>query len=234
MCVVEVLDNIPIKLDLEAVLKRMHARSKNASAEKSIQELIQIVHPIARPKAVYEVSYIENKSEDSLDIGGMKFTSRVLRINLDKVERVFPYVVTCGKELYDIDIPSNELLKGYLLDQIRETILVSARKYLEDYLIEKYALGQLSRMSPGSGSTTVWPITQQKQLFSIFGNVEELIGVRLTTTMLMIPVKSVSGIFFPTEIKFETCQLCPRDRCIGRRAPYDPDLEKKYQEKLLR
>lgn len=234
MCVVEVLDNIPIKLDLEAVLKRMHARSKNASAEKSIQELIQIVHPIARPKAVYEVSYIENKSEDSLDIGGMKFTSRVLRINLDKVERVFPYVVTCGKELYDIDIPSNELLKGYLLDQIRETILVSARKYLEDYLIEKYALGQLSRMSPGSGSTTVWPITQQKQLFSIFGNVEELIGVRLTTTMLMIPVKSVSGIFFPTEIKFETCQLCPRDRCIGRRASYDPDLEKKYQEKLLR
>ena len=234
MCVVEVLDNIPIKLDLEAVLKRMHARSKNASAEKSIQELIQIVHPIARPKAVYEVSYIENKSEDSLDIGGMKFTSRVLRINLDKVERVFPYVVTCGRELYDIDIPSNELLKGYLLDQIRETILVSARKYLEDYLIEKYALGQLSRMSPGSGSTTVWPITQQKQLFSIFGNVEEFIGVRLTTTMLMIPVKSVSGIFFPTEIKFETCQLCPRDRCIGRRAPYDPDLEKKYQEKLLR
>lgn len=230
----EVLDNIPIKLDLEAVLKRMHARSKNASVEKSIQELIQIVHPIARPKAVYEVLYIENKGEDSLDIGGIKFTSRVLRVNLEKVERVFPYVVTCGRELYDIDIPSNELLKSYLLDQIRETVLVSARKYLEDYLIEKYALGQLSRMSPGSGSTTVWPITQQKQLFSIFGNVEELIGVRLTTTMLMIPVKSVSGIFFPTEIKFETCQLCPRDRCIGRRAPYDPDLEKKYQEKLLR
>ena len=226
----EVLDNIPIKLDLKAVLKRMHARSKNANIEKSIQELIQLVHPIARPKAVYEVSYIENKNEDSLDIGGVKFTSRVLRINLDKIERVFPYVVTCGRELYDIDIPSSELLKGYLLDQIRETILISARTYLEDYLIKKYALGQLSRMSPGSGSTTVWPITQQKQLFSIFGNVEELIGVRLTTNLLMIPVKSVSGIFFPTEIKFETCQLCPRDRCIGRRAPYDPDLEKKYQE----
>ncbi len=230
----EVLGNIPVKLDLKAVLKRMHARSKNVNAEEIIQELIQIAHPIARPKAVYEVSYIENKSEDSLDIGGIEFTSHVLRINLDKVERVFPYVVTCGRELDEIDIPSNELLKSYLLDQIRETILVSARKYLEDYLVKKYALGQLSRMSPGSGAATVWPITQQKQLFSIFGNVEELIGVRLTDSMLMIPVKSVSGIFFLTEIKFETCQLCPRERCIGRRAPYDPDLEKKYQEKLLR
>ena len=95
----EVLGNIPVKLDLKAVLKRMHARSKNVNAEKIIQELIQIAYPIARPKAVYEVSYIENKSEDSLDIGGMKFTSRILRINLDKVERVFPYFVTCGREL---------------------------------------------------------------------------------------------------------------------------------------
>jgi hypothetical protein len=52
--------------------------------------------------------------------------------------------------------------------------------------------------------------------------------------MLMIPVKSVSGIFFPTEIKFESCQLCPVARCTGRRAHYDPDLEKKYREKQLR
>ena len=88
-------------------------------------------------------------------------------------------------------------------------------------------------MSPGDGSRTVWPITQQKQLFSIFGNVEDLIGVRLTDSMLMIPVKSVSGIFVPTEIKFETCQLCPGERCIARKAPYDPGLEKKYQDKLF-
>jgi len=230
----EVLNNIPIRLDLEAVLKRMRARSQNESIKRSIRELIERVRPIARPKAVYEVSYIEDKREDSIDIGGIKFTSRVLRVNLDKVGRVFPHVVTCGRELYDIDIPSDELLKGYLLDQIRETVLVSARKYLEDYLIKRYALGQLSRMAPGSGAATVWPITQQKQLFSIFGNVEELIGVKLTDSMLMIPVKSVSGIFFPTEVKFESCQLCPIERCTGRRAPYDPDLEKKYQQKQLR
>ena len=230
----EVLDNIPIRLDLEAVLKRMRARRQNESIRRSIRELIGRVRPIARPKAVYEVSYIENKGEESIDIAGIKFTSRVLRVNLDKVARVFPHIVTCGRELYDIDIPSDELLKGYLLDQIRETVLVSAREYLEDYLIKKYALGQLSRMAPGSGAATVWPITQQKQLFSIFGNVEELIGVRLTDSMLMIPVKSVSGIFFPTEAKFESCQLCPVERCTGRRAPYEPDLEKKYREKQFK
>jgi len=48
----------------------------------------------------------------------------------------------------------------------------------------------------------------------------------------MVPLKSVSGIYFPTEIKFESCQLCPREVCRGRVAPYDPDLVKKYRGKI--
>jgi hypothetical protein len=58
--------------------------------------------------------------------------------------------------------------------------------------------------------------------------VETVIGVTLTDHCLMIPLKSASGIYFPTEIKFESCQLCPRATCVGRRAPYDPALLKKY------
>jgi len=227
----EVLHSIPFRLDLEEVLKRLHV-SKENKYSRSVQELIEIARPIAKPKAVYEVSYVDNKNEDSLDIGGVRFTSRVLRVNLDKVGRVFPYVVTCGSELDEIDFPSHEFIKSYYLDQIKETVLVLARGYLEDYLRRKYALGRLSRMYPGEGSAEDWSITQQKELFSIFGNVEDLIGVKLTDKFLMIPVKSVSGIFFPTEIDFVSCQLCSRERCPERRAPYDPELVKKYREKI--
>jgi hypothetical protein len=83
-------------------------------------------------------------------------------------------------------------------------------------------------MNPGSLES--WPITQQKELFSILGNVEDLIGVKLTERYTMIPVKSVSGICFPTEIKFESCQLCPREKCIGRRAAFNPELARKYRQ----
>ena len=228
----EVLNSIPIELDLEAVLKRMRLRNRSDNIVGNIREMLDIARPIARPKAVYEVAYVENKNGDSLEIGGVKFTSRVLRVNLDKVERVFPYVVTCGRELEEIDIPSTDFIKGYYLDQIKETTVVLARQYVEDYLKKRYALGQLSRMAPGAGAEIDWPIMQQKELFSLFGGrekVEELIGVRLTDSFLMVPIKSVSGIFFPTEVSFESCQLCPRERCIGRRAAYDPELVKKYQ-----
>ena len=46
--------------------------------------------------------------------------------------------------------------------------------------------------------------------------------------MLMLPRKSVSGIYFPSEVSFFSCQLCPRDRCDGRKAPYDETLAKQY------
>ena len=228
----EVLKSIPISLDLEAVLKRMQVRNKRESIVKNVREMLEIARPIAKPKAIFEVAYVDNKNGDSLEIGGVGFTSRVLRVNLDTVGRVFPYVVTCGKELDEITIPSDDFIKSYYLDQIKETVVILARQYLEDYLKRNYALGQMSKMAPGAGAGDDWPITQQKELFSIFGGrdkVEGLIGVRLTDTFLMIPIKSVSGIYFPTEIKFESCQLCPREKCIGRRAAYDPEVVKKYR-----
>lgn len=228
----EVLNSIPFRLDTLEVLKRLRLRKENKDMERMVQELLDIVHPIAKPKAVYRVSYVDNKNGDSLYIDGVKFTSRVLRVNLDKVGRVFPYVATCGRELDEIAVPADDYMKYYCLDTIKEMVLSSARSYLQDYLTRNYALGQMSRMYPGEGAAEDWPITQQKELFSVLGNVEDLIGVQLTEHFLMLPLKSSSGIYFPTEIKFESCQLCPREVCSGRKALYDSDLVKKYQEKV--
>ena len=228
----EVLNSIPFRLDTKQVLKRLRLRKENKDMERMVQELLDIVHPIAKPKAVYRVSYVDNKNGDSLYIDGVKFTSRVLRVNLDKVGRVFPYVATCGRELDEIAVPADDYMKYYCLDTIKEMALSSARSYLQDYLTRNYALGQMSRMYPGEGAAEDWPITQQKELFSVLANVEDLIGVQLTEHFLMLPLKSSSGIYFPTEIKFESCQLCPREVCSGRKALYDSDLVKKYQEKI--
>jgi len=224
---VELLDNIPVDLELGTVLKQLRIRRENRVVAQIAGELIDIARPLAKPKAIYEVSYVESNREDSINIGGVTFTSQLLRVNLDKVGRVFPFIITCGRELDSLATPDRDFMRNYCLDVIKEMALRSAVSYVENHLKEIFALGQLSRMNPGSLPS--WPITQQQELFSLFGNVEELIGVKLTETCLMIPVKSVSGIFFPTEVKFENCQLCQREICRGRRAPYNPDLARQYQ-----
>jgi len=44
----------------------------------------------------------------------------------------------------------------------------------------------------------------------------------------MLPAKSVSGFYFPTEVSFYSCRLCPRKRCESRKAKYDEKLAAKY------
>ena len=224
----EVFDSIPVDLETDKVLKFIGMRSSNQQVEGIVQELVEVARSVARPKAVYKVSYIDDKDGDTVTIDGVRFTGRVLRINLDQVGRVFPYIATCGTELEEITIPSGDVMKSFCFDAIKTMVVKSATAFLSKHIMEYYALDKMSRMSPGSLES--WPIAQQKEFFSLFGDTRELIGVRLTESCIMVPLKSVSGIYFPTEISFESCQLCPRERCIGRRAPYDPELAKKYRE----
>ena len=70
--------------------------------------LIEAAHSVMAAKAVYRVSYIDSKAEDSVIIGGVLFKSKVLRKHLDKVERVFPYVVTIGKGVEDLEKASGD------------------------------------------------------------------------------------------------------------------------------
>ncbi len=222
----EVLDNIPFELNSDKIIKSLKLRKVNSQIEEMVRELVKTATPIARPKAVYKVSYVDRKEGNSLEIDGVQFTSRVLRINLDKLNRVFPYVVTCGRELDTIKTPAGDLMWSFCLDTIKIAVLRDAINYLSDYLKKRYALGKTSRMNPGSLED--WPITEQARLFSLFGDVENIIGVRLSASSLMQPLKSTSGIYFDAEVTFESCQLCPRENCPGRRAVYDPELVKKY------
>lgn len=225
----EILDHIPVQLDLGQVLASLHI-TKDSAHITEVEEIVALAQSLAHPKAVYEVSYVEERDGDRVNVGAVWFSSRVLRRNLDQVHRVFPHIVTIGGELEKAAASAGDLLRQFQLDAIGNLVLHSSRMYLERYLKQRYRVDRFSRMNPGS--LTDWPLEEQRQLFSIFGDVECLIGVRLTNDFLMIPRKSVSGIYFPTEVPFYSCQLCPRERCIGRKAPYDPEMAEQYRRPL--
>jgi hypothetical protein len=96
----------------------------------------------------------------------------------------------------------------------------------EDHLCSTFALEQISCMSPGSLED--WPIEEQKKLFSLLPGVDSMLGVRLTESFLMIPRKSVSGIYFPADVSFFNCQLCSRESCENRKAGYDETEARRY------
>jgi hypothetical protein len=220
----EILNNIRISLDMQEIKKKLHMEDREDSSH--IQALIKEVQPLIRAKAVYRDCYLESKSEDAIVVAGIRFTSRVLRRQMENVGRVFPFVVTIGSRIEEHASACKDFLKQYYLDTIGNTALITVRKYLEDHLRSKYALGCISYMSPGSLKD--WDLKGQRPLFSILGDVQASIGVYLTEALLMIPAKSLSGIFFPTEIPFHSCQLCPRENCQSRKAKYNEKLAIEY------
>jgi len=219
------VENVSISLDPDELIRHLRL-GKHENAARLVGELLETARPLIAPRALYQIAYIDKKEDDAVEIGGWSFQSRVLRKNLDHAERVFPFVITIGGRLEEKAGSSGDLLRQYYLETIADLALLSAAAYFENYLTKHYGLSKISSMSPGS--LPDWPLTEQKPLFALLGDAEAAIGVRLTESMLMIPRKSVSGIYFPTEVSFFSCQLCERERCPGRKAVFDETLKQTY------
>jgi hypothetical protein len=217
----ETIAPIPVKLRVDVVQAKLRAPSPEA-----IETLLAEALSLAEAKAAFAVSYIEEKGTDEVMIEGRRFRSRVLRKNLDAVGRVFPAVITIGSRLEQKADQCGDLLEKYYLDMIGNLILAEARSHVICQLCRRFAISTLSWISPGSLED--WPIEAQRPLFALLDGVEAAVGVQLTESLLMLPRKSVSGIFFPSETTFFSCRLCPRPRCEGRKARYDEAAAREY------
>ena len=223
----ETITKIPFELDEKSLMEKVHVEPGSDDA-REFAVLLEKARAIANPKVVYAERFIDAKGkDDAVTIGGITFRSRTLRRNLDKAERVFAYVATCGRELDGIPLPKGDMLTEFWHDAIKMAVLRAAIQHLSDHLARRYRLGKTASMSPGSGDADTWPIQQQAELFALLGGIGEVrerSGVELTDSSLMIPNKSVSGIHFPTATDFRSCQVCHRKECPSRGAPFDEKL----------
>ena len=219
----EALTDIPFELDAASILKTVHVEPDSHDGTV-VRELIGKARQIGRPKALYKEAFIEAKGAETVTIDAVLFTSRLLRKNLDRAERVFPFVATCGHEMDAVTLPAGDVLVEFWWDSIKAVLLQCATEYLNAHLKRCFALDKTASMSPGSGDATVWPIEQQHELFALLADVKTQIGVELTDSFLMKPNKTVSGIYFPTEVDFHSCQVCRRKRCPSRSAVFDVRL----------
>ena len=227
----EVINNLPYKLTEDEVVNELKMRNIPDKVRAIIIDILSDIKETAQPKAVYKECFIEEIRENKVLIEGIEFKSHILAVNVKDVGRVFPYVVTAGHELEEIDIDNSDMLSSYIFDLVKELVLRKARESFEKILYKRYNIEKASYMSPGSLAD--WPLSEQKKLFGLLGNVKKTIGVQLLETYIMKPVKTVSGIYFPTKFDFKSCMLCPRENCPGRKAPFDRKMYEEYMGKVV-
>jgi hypothetical protein len=217
-----------VEMDFPAVLATLRVR-EGSDDEAELRAMAEEIRAKAQPKALYSLAFIEAKGEDYVIADGVRFTSRVLRVNLEDAHRCLPFVCTSGREAEAWAEAQDGFMRRFWADALNQAVLHAAARRLQEHLQNRYELGPISMMNPGSLAD--WPLREQRSLFSLLGDVHAAIGVELTGSLLMVPTKSVSGIFFPADQSFASCQLCPRELCPNRRAVYNPELyERKYRD----
>ncbi len=217
---------IPVDINIKTVVNWLRLGRMGPRTEEMALELAEKARKIARPKAIYQVSHARIIDNARVDIDGTVFTSKVLNKLVRNQETVYPFIATVGRELDEMPIPPKDMMMQFCLDSIKTVVLVTAVDYLERYVKEKHNINKTALLNPGEVED--WHITQQKLLFGLFKDVEKRIGVSLTSGGVMKPIKSRSGIIFPNDTGFLSCQICTQLKCPGRRAKYDPELQKEY------
>ncbi len=214
----EIIENIPVSLEPEDIARRLRVDPARPGYA-IVSEMAGLARSLVRMKAVYDASYIGVKGQETVEVNGVVFRSRVLRHNLEQAQKVFPFIMTVGPELEGTAASLGDLLRQYYLEEMANIVLEQAADWLAERLSRRWGFPGLSSMSPGSLED--WPITEQPKLFSLFGDTAKSIGVKLTDSLLMVPRKSISGILFPSEEGFISCRLCPRENCPSRKDVYE-------------
>lgn len=216
-----ILDEIPFNVDEKGLLEILKVKPGSRHAAKLVGIFDEAL-TAARPKAAFAVAPVDDKSDDTVHIAGVRFKSRILAVNLKDANMAYPFIATCGQELEKWSSHMSGTLHSFWADTIKLLALGCAMGHLEAYLKERLGGAVLSSMNPGSLED--WPLAEQKPLFGIIGGAAEKIGVSLTEHMVLLPLKSVSGIHFVSEEGFTNCRLCPRQHCDLRREAYEPAL----------
>ena len=111
-----------------------------------------------------------------------------------------------------------EYLEAFVVDAIGSLTVENAMDRIQNDLSDKLkekSLNISNRYSPGYCN---WALSGQKKLFQLIGQNE--VGITLTDSCLMHPIKSVSGIIgIGSDVKKRAygCEICRNTDCIYRK-----------------
>lgn len=189
-----------------------------------IEEILTDSHKISIIKAEYRV-YTDVRFDNetkSITINNVRFQiKKIVFGQIKKSDSVALFLCTAGAEIGQRSreaMRDRDLLKGYIYDVVGSEIVEAAADHMQaDLESDMLKIGKkiTNRYSPGYCG---WDVAEQHNLFELLP--ENFCNVKLTSSALMDPVKSVSGIIGIGEnVNFNpyTCRMCDMKDCVYRR-----------------
>ena len=224
----KILDTI--KLDIPPdigrdFLEKVMGSGINPPLQKLLEEKTSECLESITPKAIHDRFEIEKVEGNQVHFKSRHIFSgpHVSKI-LTGSKTAILYIYTLGNRIdriIDEERRSGDTLASIIMDAITTSLLGvlgdSVGEKIKKQGIEEKNWGSTCTYSPGQYK---WTIEEQKKIFEMIDG--KKIGVDLNESCLMVPFKSVSGVygFGPKDRIDKTrvaCDLCPRENCIGKR-----------------
>lgn len=208
------LEEVPFRVDAASLARRLKVVGR-PRFERDLDTMVREAESVARPKALFGVAEVSLLEEDRVRVADTIFTSSMLRRALGSATVAYPFIATCGGEIAVWAGSFQSLLHAYWADALMQAALDSAIAAVNEQIAER-AGRKTASVRPGIPKD--WPVTEQRLVFGLFGGAEAAIGVSLGPECLMMPLKSVSGLRFPSDKADVGCVLCGLEHCPDRKA----------------
>jgi hypothetical protein len=162
-----------------------------------------------------------NPARKSITVQGTEFfTNTIVTKHLERSSAVALFVCTAGSEISRWAATFNDMgqsIHAYIVDSIGSIAVEKAMDVVQARLeseLRQVGLRVTNRYSPGYCN---WDTAEQKKLFSLLP--EEFCGITLNDSMLMKPIKSISGIIgIGKDVRYRkyTCNFCKDKHCLYR------------------
>ncbi|MCP4404637.1 MAG: hypothetical protein GY801_45955 [bacterium] len=215
-----IVRDLPFVLNMENVLRRQGLGTKSQVKHKTfalLQELLTEVEELRllESAVAYRFQEITTIHAERVQVEkGITISGKLLPTTFPEATHLAVAVCTVGPKLEEqvtVYFNKGEKLRGLLLDSIGSTV-TDLLCVEASHLIRREATSQSRQASsPVQAGMPGFAITEQKTIFQLLDTTE--IGVKLTSSSVMFPRKSVSfvvgiGANMPQWTPAEACQRC--------------------------
>lgn len=227
------LIDLDVRLSARDVLRMMGCREESALREEIrglTAKVLQQARSMIQPRCVYKVCPVLRMTDTELRLEGCPAIHGPITGFLRPSKRVVTFVVTIGGEVEKRAsqlMQNGEMLEGYVWHAIGSAAADEACDVLVQDLLAHEATAEEGVTLPLSPGYCGVGLEQQQAIFTIVDGGS--IGVTLHPSMIMEPVKSVSGLLGigpRDEIDTEAvpCNYCELTTCAMRRDSINPRL----------
>jgi hypothetical protein len=186
-----------------------------------ISQVVAKAQSCLKPRGAYAVYAVSSRTPHALNLNDTTISGNIGEF-LEHANRVAVFVVTVGKEISQLAESASkngDAFSAWIMDAVgswaaegaADALMTRIRRHLHDQ--EELTL----RYSPGYCGMDMG---QQRKLFQLMQ--ADSVGVKLMPSMLMHPLKSISGLvgLAPKEAvsRYRSpCDLCPRVGCYMQR-----------------